>query len=166
MGPGLVLEFGLKSYKIQIKKKGCSILSETFLKKPFKEGLTWCKERAGIPLGKTRWTIRLYLVWLGDIADSFSAPWKNLSICRICVGFHRHDLPVLCFEWRRKWQPTPVFLPGESYGQRSLVGYSPWGHKESDKTERLNHHHSALRAWIQLTQGGKAGFWAAWGIWS
>ena len=31
--------------------------------------------------------------------------------------------------WRMKWQPTPVFLPGESHGQRSLVGYSPWGHK-------------------------------------
>ena len=31
--------------------------------------------------------------------------------------------------WRRKWQPTPVFLPGESHGQRSLMGYSPWGHK-------------------------------------
>ena len=37
--------------------------------------------------------------------------------------------------WRRKWQPTPVFLPGESHGQRSLVGYSPWGCKESDRTE-------------------------------
>ena len=32
--------------------------------------------------------------------------------------------------WRRKWQPTPVFLPGESHGQRNLVGYSPWGRKE------------------------------------
>ena len=31
--------------------------------------------------------------------------------------------------WRRKWQPTPIFLPGKSYGQRSLAGYSPWGHK-------------------------------------
>ena len=41
--------------------------------------------------------------------------------------------------WRRKWQPTPVFLPRESHGQRSLVGYSPWGHKESDKTEQLSH---------------------------
>ena len=38
---------------------------------------------------------------------------------------------------RRKWQPTPVFLPGEFHGQRSLVGYSPWGRKESDTTERL-----------------------------
>ena len=39
--------------------------------------------------------------------------------------------------WRRKWPPTPVFLPGEFHGQRSLVGYSPWGRKESDMTERL-----------------------------
>ena len=37
--------------------------------------------------------------------------------------------------WRRKWQPTPVFLPGESHGQRSQMGYSPWGHKELDVTE-------------------------------
>ena len=37
--------------------------------------------------------------------------------------------------WSRIWQPTPVFLPGESHGQRSLVGYSPWGRKESDMTE-------------------------------
>ena len=41
---------------------------------------------------------------------------------------------------RRKWQPNPVFLPGESHGQKSLVGYSPWGHKESDTTERLSTH--------------------------
>ena len=37
--------------------------------------------------------------------------------------------------WRRQWQPTPVFLPGEICGQRSLAGYSPWGCKESDTTE-------------------------------
>ena len=40
--------------------------------------------------------------------------------------------------WRRKWQPTPVFLPGKSHGWRSLVGYSSWGCKESDMTERLH----------------------------
>ena len=39
--------------------------------------------------------------------------------------------------WRRAWQLTPVFWPGEFPGQRSLVGYSPWRHKESDTTERL-----------------------------
>ena len=37
--------------------------------------------------------------------------------------------------WRRAWQTTPVFLPGESHGQRGLEGYSPWSHKESDSTE-------------------------------
>ena len=39
--------------------------------------------------------------------------------------------------WRRKWQPTPVFLPGKSHGRRSLMGYKPWGHKELDTIERL-----------------------------
>ena len=41
---------------------------------------------------------------------------------------------------RRKWQPTPVFLPGKSYGQRSLVGYSPQGHKELETADQLNMH--------------------------
>ena len=43
---------------------------------------------------------------------------------------------------RRQWQPTPVLLPGKSHGQRGLVGCSPWGHKESDTTERLHFHFS------------------------
>jgi len=43
--------------------------------------------------------------------------------------------------WRREWQSAPVFLPGDSHGQRRLVGYSPWGHKESDTTEWLAHTH-------------------------
>ena len=41
--------------------------------------------------------------------------------------------------WRRKWQPTPVFLLGKSHGQRSLASYSPEGHKESDMTEATLH---------------------------
>ena len=44
--------------------------------------------------------------------------------------------------WRRKRQPTPMFLPGESHGRRSLVGCSPWGRKELDKTGRLHFHFS------------------------
>ena len=56
--------------------------------------------------------------------------------------------------WRRKWHPTPVFLPGKSYGWRSLAGYSPWGHKESDATERLAHllgsHTSSPSMWFVL----------------
>ena len=41
--------------------------------------------------------------------------------------------------WRRAWQPIPVFLPGEFHEQRSLAGYSSWGHKESDMTEVTEH---------------------------
>ena len=44
--------------------------------------------------------------------------------------------------WRRAWQPTPVFLPGESHGRRNMSGYSPWGHKESDMTEVTEHAHT------------------------
>ena len=61
---------------------------------------------------------------------------------------------------RRKWQPTPVVLPGESHGQRSLPGYSPWGRKESDMTERLTHTHthwkwkSFSRVWLFDTVHG------------
>ena len=48
---------------------------------------------------------------------------------------------ILC---RRKWQPTPVFWPGESHGERSLVGYSPQGCKESDTTDQLGAHTHVL----------------------
>ena len=42
--------------------------------------------------------------------------------------------------WRRTWQFTPILLPGKCHGQRSLVGSSPWGRKESDTTKRLHFH--------------------------
>ena len=51
------------------------------------------------------------------------------------------DSGVMKIPWRRERQPTPVFLPGEFRGQKSLTGYSPWGHKESDLTERLTYIH-------------------------
>ena len=51
------------------------------------------------------------------------------------LGQFNHFPTSNLLNWRRKWQPTPVLLPGESHGRRSLVGYSPWGRKESDMTE-------------------------------
>ena len=60
--------------------------------------------------------------WLSD--------WTELK------DLHRAHLII----WRRQWHPTPVFLPGKSRGRRSLVGRSPWGRKESDRTERLHFH--------------------------
>ena len=58
---------------------------------------------------------------------------------RICLQYRRPRFKpwVRKILWRRKWQPNPVFLPGEFHGQRSLVGYSPWVCKELDMTERL-----------------------------
>ena len=54
--------------------------------------------------------------------------------------------------WKRAWQPTPVFLLGESPGQRSLVGCSPWVHKESDVTEYTHTHthtHKILKVGVR-----------------
>ena len=60
--------------------------------------------------------------------------WKR--ICLHC-GRLKFNPWVRKIPWRREWQPTLVFLLGEFHGQRSLVGYSPCGHKESDMTEQL-----------------------------
>ena len=65
-------------------------------------------------------------------------PWwlRRQSVC-LQGGRPRFDPWVGKISWSRKWQPTPVLLPGTFYGRRSLVGYSPWGRKELDTTERL-----------------------------
>ena len=52
---------------------------------------------------------------------------------------HRFDPWVGKIPWKRIWQPTPVFLPGESHGQRGLAGCGPRGHKESDMTKATQH---------------------------
>ena len=62
----------------------------------------------------------------------------------LCVG----KIP-----WRREWLPSPVFLPRESQGQRSLVGYSPWERKESDTTEQLNSNNMCWSSHVSLSQG-------------
>ena len=71
---------------------------------------------------------------------------KNESLCipaRSVLGFLNNGLVLPRIQLRRRqWQPTPVLLPGKSHGQRSLVGFSPWGCEESDTTERLHFHFS------------------------
>ena len=69
-------------------------------------------------------------------------PSQNESLLCACVSlisvniFHVSNWTVTSRQaWRRKWQPTPVFLPGESQGRGSLVGCHLWGHTESDTTE-------------------------------
>ena len=65
---------------------------------------------------------------------------KTCLQCRRCRRC-RFDPWVRKTPWRRPWQPTPVFLPGESYGQRTLVGYNPWGCREWDTTGVTEHRH-------------------------
>ena len=57
---------------------------------------------------------------------------------------HTYKMYTHTYIYIYKWQPTPVFLPREFHGQRSLVGFSPWGHKDLDTTERLSHTHSHI----------------------
>ena len=76
----------------------------------------------------------------------------NIMVLLIFMGFHGGSdgkasaFTIQCgrsmfnpwvgkISWRRKWQPTPVLLPKKFHGQRSLVGYSPWCHQESDMTK-------------------------------
>ena len=97
--------------------------------------------------------LSLRCVWL------FSILWT--AACQVALPFTISCLQcgrpgfdpwVGKIPWRRKWQPTPVFLPGESHGQRSLVGYSPQGLKELDTTERLHFHFHYLLEFAQTTQ--------------
>ena len=63
--------------------------------------------------------------------------WLNSKESACQCRRHEFNPWVGNIPWRRKWQPIPVFLPGEFNEQRSLVSYSPWGCKESDMTEQL-----------------------------
>ena len=71
----------------------------------------------------------------------FRIDWLDLlAVQGTLKSLLQHHSWKASIPWRRKWQTTPVFLPGECHGRRSLVGYSPRGRKESDMTERLHFH--------------------------
>ena len=72
-----------------------------------------------------KWHLHLVVRYIGKICLQFGRPGFNPWVRKI--------------PWRRKWQPTPVLLPGESHGGRSLGGYSPWDGKESDMAKQLTH---------------------------
>ena len=80
---------------------------------------------------------------------------ESICQCRRCKRWRGLDLWVGKIPWSRKWQPTSVFLPGKFHGQRSLEGYSPWGHKESDTTEHACMHAPKIKGvsdhqnWLQ-----------------
>ena len=77
---------------------------------------------------------------LSSKTNILQLPWW-LRWKRICLQCGRPKLDpwVGKIPWRRKWQPTPTFFPGESHGQRSLVSYSLWDLDKSDMTEQVTH---------------------------
>ena len=85
------------------------------------------------------WSLESQLPHWRDVRNAHSLPrWLcNQEPACQCRRHERHgfDPWVGKIPWRRAWQPTPVFLPGESPGQRNLAGCSPWGRRESDPTE-------------------------------
>ena len=90
--------------------------------------IPWTEELGRMAMGLQRDTIEVtLLVMVLDFPDVSVVKNPPANAGGSGDGF---DPCVGKIPWRRKWQPIPVFLPEESHGQRSLVGYSPWGHKE------------------------------------
>ena len=86
---------------------------------------------------------------LSTLSHALNLDWRSISHIHVKYAYTYYiqcgrpgfDPWVGKFPWRRKWQPTPVFLLGKSHGPTSPVGYSPWSRKESDTTERLHFIH-------------------------
>ena len=92
---------------------------------------------------------RSWVLLLGPTMEQGRLPWGLRGKEPACNAGDAASIPGSGrFPWRRQWQATPVFLPGESHGQRSLVVYSPWGHKEWEWLSDLAIH----------VQGAKNGF--------
>ena len=85
------------------------------------------------------WAEVFYFFAHGYLAAPAPFVEKSLSstelLLHICQKSVMSAFPIMLPYWRRNWQPTPEFLPGESQGQRSLVGCPLWGRTESDTTE-------------------------------
>ena len=105
------------------------------------------------PLEKGRLPTPVF--WPGEFYRLYSA-WGHRVTFLGLMSVGNYNSKIYTHPQRRQWQPTPVLLPGKSHGWRSLVGCSPWGHKESNTTERLHFHLSLscrskhiLISWLQ-----------------
>ena len=82
---------------------------------------------------------------------AWTIPWtaepgrlQSMGSLRVGHGWVTSLSLFTFMHWRKKWQPTPVFLPGKSHGQRSLVGYSPWGHRVRNDLATKQQQHSFI----------------------
>ena len=83
-----------------------------------------------------------------DTSGSSEVAWQE-RICLQCKSC-RFDSWVWKIPWRQAWQAMPEFWPGEAHGERSLVGYSPQGRKESDRSEATEHTHTGTPAFPKV----------------
>ena len=90
--------------------------------------------RQNITFVNMQWVCCYFRIFQFYFRIQYISKWASLvvqSVRRICLQFRRPEFDPWGrkISWRRKWQPTAVFLPGKSHGWRSLVGYHPWGHR-------------------------------------
>ena len=130
----------------QVPRQYCSLQHQTLLPSPGTSTTGCCFCFGSI----SSFFQELFLHWspVGYWAPTNlgGSAFSVISFCLfiLFMGFSRQEYwSGLPFPWR-EWQPIPVLLPGEPHGGRSLVGYSPWGRRESDTTERLHFHFSPV----------------------
>ena len=119
---GMVLErFNRKERRSCVRSKGSLFRGHW--------ATCWLKLSVALSITEDRFLSVIMIIWFSLVAQMV----KNLPECERT----RFNSWIRKIPWRREWQPTPVFLPGESNGRRKLAGYSLWGHKKSDTTEWL-----------------------------
>ena len=101
---------------------------------------TWCCWLCSLPLDIVRFSEKAMAPHSSTLA--WKIPWmeepgrlQSMGLLRVELDWATSLSLFTFMHWRRKWQPTPVFLPGESQGWGSLVGCCLWGHTELDMTE-------------------------------
>ena len=103
--------------------------------------LKWLLWGAEIQRGEMGWVLLIFIIHVVILGFPGGSDSKEYAYNCGRPGFHPWFQKI---PWRRAWQPTPVFLPGEFHGQRRLVGYSLWDCKESDTTEWIKLSHYVL----------------------